>query len=1036
MVSVQQHELMSVGNHLTPLHVTKIPILALLNTPALKQFLRLFFSIVAAICCLPVDVNAQKLDFVSYTVDEGLSQSEARAVFQDSRGYLWVGTAGGGACKYNGIEFTEYSHKHGLEGTFITNIAEDSLGNVWFGTSDAGVSRSDGKTFTRFDFKRGLGSNNVTSLVALKNRMLVGTSEGLFEINTSTDVMRRLTNVRNISAMHCGRDGQVWVASDTILYKLISDKLEAVPPFSAMTGKHITTLYSDNAGLLYVGFDNGLMIYRSSTRTWSENQLTELLKDKRVSCVTSDWSGAVWVATMNNFVVRFDMNGFTTVYNRTNGLSAEQVFMITEDDTRHIWMATKEQSLVKLRSEAFSYYSDERGMGSATVFRIFEDHNSNIWVGSNDDGLFRFDPSKSGSPGASVPILNNGAPFKQPVAIIEDSSMKIWVGHAGGLTCIVNDRPVKTILAGVRVRSLCADSKGNLWIGTWGSGLYKDDGSALTNYTVKSGDLPQDYVHDIFEDSRGNIWLGTGAGIVKFDGNNFQTLSSKDICNSYVGSIKEDKKGNIWFHTDGCVVRYDGSSFVSFDQDDGLASNTVFLIEFDHEGRLWVGTNKGLDCVTLNGNSGFVSVRNYGKNEGFRGIECNSRAVCRTRNNELWFGTVKGVISYNPANDVEDLTEPNIHITGIRLFLEKTDWTWTGGQQIGWFQLPSDLVLEHDHNQLTFLYEGVHLQNPSSIHYKFMLTGFDSTWQPITTQTEFTYTNLPPGQYKFRVVASNGENVWTSAPAESGLITILPPPTPFWATWWFLLIVIGAIGGILYYITVLRNRIVKRQREILEEEIRLRTMEISKQNEEKSLMLKEIHHRVKNNLQIISSLLNLHADTIQDPRVHSLFEDLRHRVNSMALIHEKMYQSKNLVNVDIAGYIDELIRTLIDAYDTNKNIRLKSDIGHIEFKIDTIVPLGLILSEIVSNSLKYAFNDRSDGEIEISMKKLNNNVFVLEVGDNGTGLPKGVDFNRTESLGMMLIRMLSEQLNGEITVESDGGTHYKLVFREEVKERF
>lgn len=1001
----------------------------------MKQFLRLYFAIVPAICCLLVDVNAQKLDFVSYTVEEGLSQSEARAVFQDSRGYLWVGTAGGGACKYNGIEFTEYSHKQGLEGTFITHIAEDSLGNVWFGTSDAGVSRFDGLSFSQYDFKRGLGSNNVTSLLALNGRMLIGTNEGLYEFNTSTSVLRKLTTTRNITALHLSRDGQIWIGADTSLYKMKNDQPENVP-LGVMDGQHITTIGSDNVGLIYVGFDNGLMIYRPSTSTWSENPLTEIVKGKRISCVTTDWSGAVWVSTMNNLVVRFDMDGFMTIYNHTNGLTADQVFMISEDDTRHIWMATKEQSLVKLRSEAFTYFSDEPGMGSPTVFRIFEDHSGNIWTGSNDDGLYKYKPSTTGEKGISQAILNNGVPFKQPVAVIEDSAKRIWVGHSGGLTCIINDRPSKTILNGIRVRALCADSKGNLWIGTWGNGLYKDDGKSLTNYTIQSGDLPQDYIHDIFEDSKGNIWFGTGSGIVKFDGTKFQTLTSSDVCNSYVGSIKEDRNGNIWFHTDGCVVRYDGSQFVSFDQDNGLASNTVYLIEFDEKGRLWVGTNKGLDCVTLNDKSNFASVRNYGKNEGFRGIECNSRAVCRTRNNELWFGTVKGVISYNPVNDAEELTEPNIHITGIRLFLEKTDWTWSGGQQTGWFQLPAELVLEHDHNQLTFLYEGVHLQNPTSIHYKFMLVGFDSAWQPITTQTEFTYTNLPPGQYKFRVVAGVGEDAWNSVPSESGMITILPPPTPFWATWWFILLVVGSIGGILYYITVLRNRIVKRQREILEEEIRLRTQEISKQNEEKSLMLKEIHHRVKNNLQIISSLLNLHADTIQDPRVHGLFEDLRHRVNSMALIHEKMYQSKNLVNIDIAGYIDELTRTLIDAYDSNKSIRLKSDIGHIEFKIDTIVPLGLILSEIVSNSLKYAFEGRAEGTIEVSMKKLNNGVFVLEAGDDGTGLPKNVDFNTTESLGMMLIRMLTEQLSGEVSVESDGGTHYKIVFREEVKERF
>ncbi|MCK6639976.1 MAG: ATP-binding protein [Bacteroidia bacterium] len=995
----------------------------------MKSILR-FSWLLFFVLIVTITASAQKLDFVSYSVEEGLSQSEARSVFQDSRGYLWVGTAGGGVCKFDGVTFTEYSHKQGLDGTIISSIAEDSSGNMWFGTSNAGVSRFDGRSFSRYDGKRGLADNNVTGVVAAKDRVLIGTVSGLYEFNMNTEVLRRITKLNVIQALHIDRTGVIWIGADSSLFTLNGDQAELVALPSGVSSLRITALGSDGSGLLYVGRDNGLMLYRKSTKTWSENNLTAMFGMMRISCITSDRSGGIWVGTTMNLVVRYDVSGKLFPYSRENGLLADQVHMIVEDDTRHVWMATTEQSLVKLRSEAFTYYHDKPGMGSYSVFRIFEDHSGTIWVGSNTDGLYRYDGK------TSSPVLNGGVPFKQPVAICEDSMQRIWVGHYSGATCIVNGRPVKTVLNGMRVRALCADSKGNMWYGTWGNGLFKDDGKQITNYTVASGDLPQDYIHDIFEDSRGRMWFGTGAGLVKLESGQFNTFLTSEFCNTYVGSIKEDKLGAIWFHTDLCVMRYDDRGFTSYDQDDGLASNTVYLLEFDNEGRMWVGTNKGLDCVTLNGTSDFVSVRNFGKSEGFRGVECNSRAVCRTKAGQLWFGTIKGVISYDPANDVEDLAEPNIHLTGISLFLEKTDWTYSGAQQNGWYQLPSILELDHDHNHLTFRYEGINLQSPAGIRYRFMLVGFDSTWQPVTHETQITYSNLPPGEYVFKVTAGNGENEWNEEGAMSCRITIKKAPVPFWASWWFVLLVTAALAGGLYYIVVLRNRIAKRQRKLLEDEIAIRTQEISRQNEEKSLMLKEIHHRVKNNLQIISSLLNLHAETIQDPRVLSLFEDLRHRVKSMALIHEKMYQSKNLVNIDIAGYIDELIRTLIDTYDSNKNIRLVSDVNHIEFRMDTIVPLGLILSEIVSNSLKYAFEGKSEGEIEVSMKKIGPNLFALEVSDNGSGLPKDIDFEKTDSLGMLLIRMLSEQINGEITVRSALGTKYRLVFREEVKERF
>jgi len=344
--------------------------------------------------------------------------------------------------------------------------------------------------------------------------------------------------------------------------------------------------------------------------------------------------------------------------------------------------------------------------------------------------------------------------------------------------------------------------------------------------------------------------------------------------------------------------------------------------------------------------------------------------------------------------------------------------------------------LDFEHNHLTFLYEAIHLQSPQSTRYKFMLAGFDSIWQPVTSATQFTYTNLPPGKYTFRVLAANAEGKWNSIPSVSCPIIILPPPPPFWMTWWFILFSVFIIGGILFYTIVGRTRRILRQKQILEAEVRDRTLEISKQNEEKTVMLKEIHHRVKNNLQVISSLLNLQADGISDKHVLSLFEDCRHRVNSMALIHEKMYQSKNLVNIDIRNYIDDLIRSLIDAYDSNKSIHLRTDIEDHPFRIDTIVPLGLILNEIISNSLKYAFEGKLEGELFVSLHQTAPHHFVLKVADNGNGIPEPINFENAESLGMQLILMLSGQINGKVEVKVDNGTHYRIEFVEEVKDRF
>jgi two-component sensor histidine kinase len=198
---------------------------------------------------------------------------------------------------------------------------------------------------------------------------------------------------------------------------------------------------------------------------------------------------------------------------------------------------------------------------------------------------------------------------------------------------------------------------------------------------------------------------------------------------------------------------------------------------------------------------------------------------------------------------------------------------------------------------------------------------------------------------------------------------------------------------------------------------------------EKEVLLKEIHHRVKNNLQVVSSLLGLQSRTVDDPATRRMFQESQNRVHSMALIHESLYQSENLSEIDFPAYIDQLANHLLRSYGVDsQRVHISASIDDLRLTMDTAIPCGLIINELVSNSLKYAFPGGKNGSVQIEMRQDENHQIRLEVSDNGIGLPEGVGFSGMKSLGLRLVRTLAEQLGATIEMGSGGGARIALTF--------
>jgi PAS domain S-box-containing protein len=228
----------------------------------------------------------------------------------------------------------------------------------------------------------------------------------------------------------------------------------------------------------------------------------------------------------------------------------------------------------------------------------------------------------------------------------------------------------------------------------------------------------------------------------------------------------------------------------------------------------------------------------------------------------------------------------------------------------------------------------------------------------------------------------------------------------------------GQMRGVIEYVRDITER--KKAEDELQASLR-----------EKEVLLREIHHRVKNNMQIISSLLNLQSRHVQDPQVLEVFKESQRRIRSMALIHERLYQSADLSRIEFSQYLDNLASRLFHSYQVDADrIRLRLRSEEVFLNINTAIPCGLIVNELISNALKHAFPNGRRGEVAVELSRNENGGFLLRVSDDGVGFPKTLDFRRTETLGMQIVVTLVDQIDGTIEMGESGKTDFLIRFKE------
>ncbi len=400
--------------------------------------------------------------------------------------------------------------------------------------------------------------------------------------------------------------------------------------------------------------------------------------------------------------------------------------------------------------------------------------------------------------------------------------------------------------------------------------------------------------------------------------------------------------------------------------------------------------------------------------------------------NNMWFGG-KGAYIFNsskkepsgfafpPAVRKVELISGEDSTIFSGLFPNGTDWT---ASPTDTYEFPSIK------NAFRFEYSLADYRTYSPKSFQYQLVGFDKEWSEWSDKNQKEYTNLPPGDYEFQVRARN---------IFGDLSDIGRFPFSISKPWHLTAVAFALYGtlsiGFIILIVRINTKRLRIQNQKLEQIVEERTAEILKQNEiisksleERESLLKEIHHRVKNNLQIIASLLYLQSGRFDDADFKKVLEEGQGRVRSMALIHQKLYENDDLKSIPFGEYLQELLREIQTSFgSTAENVKLEIETDMIHFDVETAIPLGLIVNELATNAFKYAYDGKKQGTFHISLIN-NGGQYVLTVSDNGKGMPDEVNTRKSKSLGLRLVKMLSIQLEGEYAFNSSNGTKFELRF--------
>ncbi|MEI6646053.1 MAG: two-component regulator propeller domain-containing protein [bacterium] len=894
-----------------------------------------------------------------WQAENGLPQNTVTCITQTRDGYLWLGTLNGVA-RFDGVRFVVFGAHNTpeLKSNRILALLEDRQGGLWIGTEGGGATRLYRNHFTTYTTWEGLPNNIVQSLRQdVRGRVWIGTQGGV-----------------------C-----VW--TDGLLVRTSATEAPPETPLRVLEYPVIPVQVAKELanGDVWAGTLTG-GLWRRHAEQWKQIPSPSEAGQHAVRCLFEDRESNLWVGTDGGGLLRLKLRRLKTLDAR-DGLSNEFVLSMADDGAGGIWLSATSGGITQWRGGALSTWPESgplrRTTGEGPLLRS---QDGSLWVGTSGEGLFRW-----------------------------TAGVTAHFGPEQGL-------PNPAIL------SLFEDREGRLWVGTYADGLFLYQDGRFSNFGAKEG-FPARIITAIVQDRDGDIWIGSnGMGLYRYADGRFSYYCRREGWGSdFIRTLLVDKEGALWIGSGGSgLTRMKDGWFHTLTTRQGLDDDVISQILEDDFGCLWIGSNRGIFQLSKQMFESFAAGRitlvegiAYGKSDGMQSLECTGGfqpAGLKARDSSLWFSTVKGTVRIDPSVLV-DTGETNT-VTQGRLFnvLQPpvtVEEVWVDDERVlmtvGGWQSVSRLTVHPGKNRVEIRYTALSYTAPEKVRFRHRLVGLDSAWVEAGDSRVARYAKLPPGEYRFEVIACNNDGVWNR---EGAFLPLWIEPF-FWQTGWFL-----ALAGLLSIVAVagtVRAAVVRRMRQKLEQLRQRHALEA-----ERARIARDIHDDLGARLTKISLLSSLTERDLNDPRkaaehIGEIFGAVREVTTSLDEVVWAV-EPKNDTLDNLATYLCQYTEEFLGGTAVRCRLKVPALLPAVALSSAVRHDVFMVVKEALNNVAKHAQATTAWLGLSFESGRL-----TIIVEDDGRGFD-ATTVERGNGLENMSARL--GRLGGEIRFENrpDGGS--------------